>query len=374
MKITRVEIRVVTPQVTRYTWSHDLPEQFMTNTIVRIETDEGITGIGGVSNYTSYDFDRYTAETMRHLIPILIGRNPLERETLWYDMFPRVFPLSPTAMTGIDIALWDLLGRVSNLPIYQLLGGARDRILSYASTPLFADVEEYRRCVDDMIAKGFKAIKFHAWCLPDKDLELCRAVRKDHPGDDIAFMHDAENRYDRESSLRVARELEDLGFTWFEAPLPDYDFEGYQELTRRVNIPVIPSGNWIQDLPSFARAIQMKAWRTSRTDVTMCGGFTGGRKAMAIAHAAGQNCEIMCWGHTLISTANLHLALSMPNCKFYEQPIPYDSYEYGMKTVTRTQPDGYVYAPQGSGLGVEIDWEKMDAATIMTIDSNKLRK
>ncbi|MFN0195661.1 MAG: mandelate racemase/muconate lactonizing enzyme family protein [Planctomycetaceae bacterium] len=373
MKVTRIEVRVVAPQVTRYTWSHDLPEQFMTNTIVRIETDEGVTGIGGVSNYTSFDFDRYTAETIRHLIPIVVGRNPLERETIWHDMFPRVFPLSPTAMAAIDIALWDLLGRVANMPIYQLLGGARDRILAYASTPLLADVEAYRRCVDEMIAQGFKAIKFHAWCLPDKDLELARAVRKDHPGTEIAFMHDAENRYDRISALRVAQELEDLGFTWFEAPLPDYDIEGYQELTSRVNIPIIPSGNWIQDLPAFARTVQGGAWKIARTDVTMCGGFTGGRKAMAIAEAAGKKCEVMCWGHTLISTANLHLSLGSPNCTYYEQPIPYASYEYGMKDVVRTQPDGYVYAPKGPGLGVEIDWDAMNAATILTIDSDKRR-
>src|SRR5262245_32031452 len=79
MRIDRVEVRVVAPKVPRYTWSDDLPEQFMTNTIVRIYTDAGVEGVGAVANYTSYDYDRYTAETLRHLIPILGGRNPLER-------------------------------------------------------------------------------------------------------------------------------------------------------------------------------------------------------------------------------------------------------------------------------------------------------
>lgn len=371
MKIERVEVRVVAPEVQRYTWSHDLPEQYMTNTIVRIVTDEGAEGVGGVSNYTSFQFDRYTAETLRHLAPIVLRQNPLNREAVWKSLWPRVFPISPGALAVIDIALWDLLGKQAGLPLFQLLGGARERILSYASTPLLEDVPSYLTCVEEMLAQGFRAVKFHAWCLPEKDLELCRAVRKQFPGEDIAFMHDAENNYQRQDALRVAEELEDLGFTWFEAPLPDYDLDGYRELNQRVSIPVLPSGNWIQDLPAFAEALHSNAWRVARTDITACGGITPARKAMMLAETAGMNCEIMCWGNTLISTANLHLMLAFANGTYYEQPIPYDSYEYGMKDVTRTQSDGYVYAPQKPGLGVEIDWDAMQAATILEFDVTK---
>ncbi len=364
MKIERVKVQVVAPEVKRYTWSHDLPEQYMTNTIVRIYTDDGVEGVGGVSNYTSHDYDRYTAETLRHMTPDLIGKNPLEREAIRRSLWSRVFPLAPGALAAVDIALWDLLGKVSGLPIYQLLGGARDRIQSYASTPMLEDVPAYLEFIDQMLEQGFRAIKFHAWCLPDKDLELCRAARKKYP--DVAFMHDAENNYDRLSALRVAQELEDLEFTWLEAPLLDFDLEGYRDLTSRVNIPVIPSGNWIQDLPAFAEALRTQTWRSARTDVTVCGGFTQARKFLALAEASGVNCEIMAWGYTLISSANLHLMLSTPQCTYYEQPVPYDSYEYGMKDVIRTQRDGFVEAPRGPGLGVEIDWEAMDKATIVS--------
>jgi L-alanine-DL-glutamate epimerase-like enolase superfamily enzyme len=343
----------------------------MTNTLVQIHSDSGATGIGGVTNYTSYDYDRNTAETLRHLIPVLMGRDPLQRETLWRDLRPRAFPLAPGAMAAIDIALWDLLGKATNLPLYQLLGGARDRIPAYASTPLLPDVPAYLSFVDELIQQGFRAIKFHAWCIPDKDLELAREVRKHYAGDEIAFMHDAENNYDRSSALRVAAELEGLGFTWFEAPLPDYDLDGYRELTGSVRIPVLPSGNWFQDLPSFSAAILSKAWRVARTDITCCGGITPARKAMILAETAGMNCEVMCWGYTLISTANLHLMLAFPNATYYEQPVPYEAYEYGMQDVIRTQADGYVYAPHGPGLGVEVDWKAMAAATIHTFDTHR---
>ncbi len=316
-----------------------------------------------------HDQHRYTAETLRHFIPELIGLDPLQREAIAHRIRPRVFPQSPAALAVIDIALWDLLGKLANQPVHRLLGGARDRILSYASTPLLADIPAYLKFVDDLIAEGYRAIKFHSWCDPERDLPLVRAVRKQHPGREIAFMLDVENNYDRASALRVARELEDLDFVWFEAPLPDYDILGYRELTRSVSIPILPSGNWIQDLQSFASGIETKAWTAARTDATMCAGITNAKKVMNMAEAAGMNCEIMCWGFTLISTANLHLMLGSSNATYYEQPVPYDSYEYGMKDVTRTGPDGYVQAPQGPGLGVEVDWDAMARATIYTLSA-----
>ena len=102
----------------------------------------------------------------------------------------------------------------------------------------------------------------------------------------------------------------------------------------------------------------------------MCGGFTGGRKAMALVDAERMRCEIMSWGFTLVSAANLHLMLGFDNCTYYEQAVPYDSYEFGMKDVIRTGPDGSVEAPRGPGLGVEIDWDAMDASTIHMLSTH----
>ena len=82
MRIERVEVRVVAPKVQGFTWPHDLQEQYMTNTLVRVITAEGIEGVVGVSNYTSYDYDRYTCKTLRQLIPALVGRDALGRESL----------------------------------------------------------------------------------------------------------------------------------------------------------------------------------------------------------------------------------------------------------------------------------------------------
>ena len=178
-----------------------------------------------------------------------------------------------------------------------------------------------------------------------------------------------ENNYDLRSARRVGAELHDLGFTWFEAPLLDYDLPGYRELTRSVEVPIIPSGNWIQDLTAFQHALATRCWSAARTDVTVAGGFTGGRKYLSAVEAAGMRCEIMSWGNTLVSAANLHLMLGTGLSTYFEQAVPWEPYEYGMHDVIRTGPDGHVVAPSGPGLGVEIDWEGMEAATIHRLDS-----
>ena len=138
MKIDNVEVRVISPRGERYTWSHDLPEQHMTITLVRIRTDEGAEGIGGVGNYTSFHSDRYTAETLRHLIPLFPVWIHCCRRMSGIGCVPECFRSRPPLWPLIDIALWDLMGKVARLPLYQLLGGSRHRIQSYASTPLLA--------------------------------------------------------------------------------------------------------------------------------------------------------------------------------------------------------------------------------------------
>ena len=362
MKIERVEVQVVGPETKRYTWSHDLPEQFQSITLLRIFTDSGAEGLAAVWNAASYDYDRFTAEALRHLIPVLIGRDPKAREALLYDLRPRVYPQPPGALALIDIALWDLAARLENKPIYKLLGATRDSIASYASTPMLKDVDEYLAVTEDLLSQGFKAVKFHTWCVPDDDLALARAARRQFP--DVIFMLDAENNYDYDGALRVAEELRDLEFAWFEAPLPDHDLQGYRRLTAEAGIAIVPSGNWVRDLSLFEECLASSAWSVARTDVVMLDGITPAMEAMRLSRCAGMNCELVGWGYTLASLANLHVMLANDNCTYYEQPLPYDLFEYGMHEVIRTNPQGEVQAPGGPGLGLELDWSAMNAKSV----------
>ena len=372
MKIEKIEVYVVGPEDKHYTWSEDIPEVYQSNTLIRIFTDTNIIGEAAVWNATYFEYDKYTAESLRHLLPILIGKNPLNINEILYEIRPRVFPQPPGAQALIDNALWDIAGKQNNLPIYKLLGGERDKILSYASTVMYDTIDEYLKVIEEMQSQGFQAVKFHTYCIPKKDLELAKAARSAFPK--MSFMLDAENNYNLESSLEVAKELEKLEYTWFEAPLPDYDFEGYKKITDSVGIKIIPSGNWIVDLQRFSEAIKNKIWSATRTDMAMIGGLTNGKKAMDLSAAGGLNCEIMSWGYTLVSVANLHLMLSSNNCSYYEQPLPYETFEFGMDDVLRTNKDGHMHAPTKPGLGMEVNWDQMKTKVIHSFVCDKNKK
>lgn len=367
MKIQRVRVRVIGPDVTRYHWAEAMPEQYMTGTLVTIETDEGVEGNGLASTYAPFDFDRSCAESIRRMIPALRGADPLNREGLWRSLRAASLPTIPGAQSAVDIALWDLAAKVAGLPLHRFLGGYRSRILAYASTPTFPTVEEYLDRTQAWIDEGYRAVKFHAYGVLDHDIALVEAVRKRFPRRDVAFMFDPENHYTRREGLTMARVLDDLGFAWFEAPLNDFDLTGYRELRAAVDIPILPAGNWVTDLSMLREYLSAGAWDVARADVATCGGITPARKIMALAESFDMSCELQCWGYTLSQAANLHLMLALPNCTYFEQPVPYASFEYGMIDVIRPDAEGYVTVPDAPGLGMRIDWDAMRAATILEL-------
>ncbi|MBI1892683.1 MAG: mandelate racemase/muconate lactonizing enzyme family protein [Candidatus Rokubacteria bacterium] len=374
LEIERVQVYAVGPETERYAWASDMGEQFMTNNIVRITTRGGLEGVGASNSFTEHGYDRSVAETLRPLLPPLIGACPLEREAIWYRLQSHNLPGAPQALSAIDVALWDLTAKHAGLPLYQFLGGARSRIRSYASTPLLRDPQTYIDFVTQLQQEGFRAVKFHAWCDVDRDIEMARAVHARFGGSGLQFMLDVEQRYDRSGAYRAARELEAMGFTWFEAPLLDQDIEGYRDLRRRVNIPILPAGNWILDLTLLYQGIRAEAWSAVRVDTAVVGGITPARKVMALAEAAGMTAELQCWGYTLNQAANLHVMLAYSNCTFFEQPVPYPAFEFGMIDTIRTDAEGYVNAPAGPGLGVRVDWDAMHSAAFLTYEETKSGK
>jgi L-alanine-DL-glutamate epimerase-like enolase superfamily enzyme len=364
LAIDRAEVWVVGPETERYAWALEMPDQYMSNTILKLTTKGGLEGVAGAVMCSSHAFDRSVAETLRYLLPEIIGRSPLEREALWFRLRSLNTPLVPQAASLIDIALWDLAGKLAGLPLYQLLGGARDRVPAYASTPLLTDAAAYVDYCAARREEGFTAIKFHCWCEPSRDLPMVETVHRALAGDGLALMLDVEQRYSREQALAAARRLEPLGLAWFEAPLLDTDLEGYAELRRQTAVPIIPGGNTVLDLAGVERGLTIGAWSAARVDVTIAGGITPARKIMALAEAHNTTCELQCWGYTLTQAANLHVMLAHANCRYFEQPAPYPAFEYGALDVIRPDAEGNVRVPDAPGLGIGIDWPAVEAATI----------
>jgi L-alanine-DL-glutamate epimerase-like enolase superfamily enzyme len=368
LKIDRAEVFVVGPDVERYTWAEGMTGQYMANIILRLTTAGGLEGIAGAAMITPHGFDRSVGETLRWLLPDVMGLTPAEREAAWFRLRTLGTPEVPQARSLIDIALWDMAARQAGLPLYQLLGGARSKILSYASTPLLASNQAYIDYVAERQREGYKAIKFHCWCNPALDLPMCEAAHKRFAGSGLDLMLDVEQRYDRTGALRVGRRLGEMGFGWFEAPLVDTDIDGYRELKRKTAVPIIAAGNTWLDLQQIEQAIRLDCWSAVRVDATICGGITPLRKIMALAEANGMNVEVQCWGYTLTQAANLQVMLAFSNCTYFEQPAPYPAFEYGSVDVIRTDGEGCVHAPPGPGLGVRVDWEAVTKATILSFE------
>jgi L-alanine-DL-glutamate epimerase-like enolase superfamily enzyme len=363
--VERAEVFVVGPPTERYAWSESMSEQFMANTVLRLVTRGGLEGIAGAAMSSSHCFDQSVAETLRYLLPEVMGRSPLEREALWYRLRSLNTPLVPQAQSLIDIALWDLAAKAAGLPLWQMLGGARDAVPAYASTPLLADTQAYVDYVAERAEEGFRAVKFHCWCNPARDLPMVEAVRAAFAPERMALMLDVEQRYDRHQAVAAARRLDPLAMTWFEAPLIDTDLEGYAELRRASAVPILPAGNTILDLSQVRQGLAMGAWSMARVDATIAGGITPTRKIMALAEAHNTSCELQCWGYTLTQAANLHLMQAYTNCGWFEQPAPYPAFEYGSLDVIRPDRDGMVRVPDGPGLGVRVDWEAVERASLL---------
>lgn len=368
LRIDRAEVFVVGPETERYTWAEGMSEQYMANIVLRLTTAGGLEGVAGAAMITSHSFDRAVGETLRWVLPDVMGASFTEREAVWHRMRTLGTPQVPQAQSLVDIALWDMAAKAANLPLYQLLGGARSKILSYASTPLLKDNAAYMDYVAERQREGYKAIKFHCWCNPALDLPMCEAAHERFAGSGLDLMLDVEQRYDRRAALKVARRLSELGFGWFEAPLVDTDIEGYRLLKRSATVPIIAAGNTWLDLQMIEQAIRLDAWSAVRVDATICGGITPIRKIMALAEAYGMTVEVQCWGYTLTQAANLQVMLGFANCTYFEQPAPYPAFEYGSLDVIRTDSQGYVHAPPGPGLGIRIDWEATRKAAILSFE------
>ena len=364
LQIDRVEVVSLAPPVQRLSWALDMPGQFMTGTLLRISVRGGLSGVACAANFSDFEYESSVAETLRTLVPHMLGRHALAREAIWQELCSKTIPRAPQAQSLIDVALWDLAARAAGLPLWQMLGGYRSSIPAYASTPLLPDSEAYVDEVARLRAAGFKAIKFHCWCEPRRDTAMVERVAASGAADGAALMLDVEQRYDRDAALRVGRVLGEHGYEWFEAPLDDYDLLGYQHLARSLDVPVIPGGNSVTDARQLAAGLHLKCWDRLRVDVMSCGGLTPALKVMGMAGAHGLRVELQCWGYTLHQAANLALMLGQSNTSYFEQPLPYEPFEFAALQTIRTGADGMVHALAGAGLGIELDWQEVARATL----------
>ncbi len=379
LDIARLCVYVVTPDVTppyRFTGTCE-PSPLHYN-IVRLTTRGGVEGAAGVLSGDFYD-ERDTdddphgfADAFRPVIGGLIGQNVLRHEAIAVDLLAARSAPIPDPESLLEIAMWDAVARDADTPLYRLLGAARERIPAYASSPVFETVEGYLDYVRLIRGMGYPAVKFHTQCDPDFDLEMSSAVSAAFASTGLRFMVDLEQLYDYESAVRLGGALSDMPCDWLEAPLDDTAIDAYAELRRTVGVDIISAGNTVVELPAMADAIVRGAWSRLRCDPCNVGGISAARSAMALARAHGLTTELQSYGYPLSQAANLHVMLSVPGCSYFEHPVPIEHYEYACANPIRIEADGCVSAPDGPGLGLDLDWNRIERDASLVIDTDTM--
>ncbi len=378
MKITDVKSHVL---------AYDLPEELgysqqyyarRTAHIVEVSTDEGITGWGecfgpgpvAVAN-------RGIVEGV--IAPMIMGRDPLDRDVLWHHVYnllrdhgQKGMPLQ--ALSGVDIALWDICGKITGLPLCKLIGGQyRDQVPVYGYGMMLKreDTASHIARFEDEAAAikgmGFAATKMKVGLGVRDDIKLCEAVRKGI-GDDFPFMVDANHCYTVGDALEVGRALDGLNAYWFEEPVAPEDHDGYRELRAKLTTK-ISGGEAEFTRWGWRHLLEGRCLDIAQPEVCALGGISEYLKVLALCHTHFVPVVNHVWGSAVAVATNLHLLAAMPPLPgglFPREPmLEFDTTHNLFRDNLLADPldiqgqvarsGGFAKIPNGPGLGVEPD-------------------
>lgn len=361
MKITDVS-------VTLFAWDDIPPTRYAAHTglfsgrsqlgLVTLSTDEGIAGHAFLGS-ASYSAELDAGSLIAKLKPQILGQDPLDRERLYEALCRRQRHTNWRTIGAVDVALWDITGKAAGLPIHRLMGTYRHAAPAYASSAVLDSPQAYAEEASVFKERGWKAYKIHPPQTPDRDVEVCEAVRK-AVGDEFTLMLDATWSYRYEDAVRVGRVIEGLGFHWYEDPLADDDLYGYVKLRDKLDIPILATEYSPGAFHAYQPWILMRATDMLRGDVAVKGGITSLLKSAHLAEAFRMNYEIHHGGNSLNNVANLHVLMAIPNSEFFEVLLPAGAQQYGLIADIEVDGNGLVHAPDEPGLGYAIDFELIE--------------
>ena len=290
--------------------------------LVEIETDEGITGWGecfGPGNIALAN--KYIVEKV--IQPLIIGEDPINKEYIWHKVYnllrdsgQKGMPIQ--ALSGIDIALWDILAKKAKMPLYQLLGGKTNNkipVYGYGMMLQKKSVKElcelFKKEANQIKEKNFKAMKMKVGLGPKEDLMLVSAVRE-AIGDDFKLMVDANHAYNKNDALYVGRGLDEMEIYWFEEPVAPEDYDGYKELKEKLKTN-IAGGEAEFTKYGWNQLIKKNCIDIAQPEVCGLGGITEYLKVSALAQSNFIPIVNHVWGSALSVAVNLHLLTSLPD-------------------------------------------------------------
>jgi L-alanine-DL-glutamate epimerase-like enolase superfamily enzyme len=342
------------------------PEEDL-NTIVEVVTDEGLVGVG--SAMTSKSLVEAGAALLR---PHLIGERAdeparvtekLRQSTFWQGRGGAV----EHAISGIDIALWDLMGQICKQPVSRLLGGCyRERVKPYGSI-LFDEPGPLRDTLVQTVARGFRAIKLGWRPFGRRDRrtdELLVRTARETVGPDVELMVDAGGSeqfwpHGYKWAIETARMLAEYEIVWFEEALPPDDLDGYVELRRHSPVP-IATGEVLTRRQSFRPYLERQAVDIIQPDCTKCGGLTEAWRVAWMAYEQNILWVPHGWNTAIGLAADLALAAAVPVARYVEYLTPSPYIEEIITQPFRVDAEGYLTIPERPGLGIELNREALE--------------
>jgi L-alanine-DL-glutamate epimerase-like enolase superfamily enzyme len=363
LKITEVETLILRlPQVA------EICDGTQDAFVVRVHTDTGIVGLGEADSMPTVlkaIFDAPTSNSIGHgLRHLLIGQDPLQIEPLWQRLCDGTLYLGGAgvrlaAISGVEMALWDIAGKVAGRPVCDLLGGAfRRRVRAYASVLFPQDptqLEWVRSTASRLRQQGFGAVKF-GWggfgADLRSDLALARAAREG-VGDDADLLIDVGLCWDAPTTLARARHLAEYRPHWLEAPMPHEPVEAYAEVCGSSPVPIAcesPGGFW-ESLHFLSRG----HLHVILPDVSNVGGIGAWKRVAEAARLRGARCVPHSFSTGILTAASLHLVANQPTTDLIECSESGSPLNTALVRPALRPDDGYLSVPDGPGLGIELD-------------------
>jgi D-galactarolactone cycloisomerase len=335
--------------------------------LLEVETEDGVVGIG-----EAWGPARATAGYLEAIKAAYVGRELYERELIWSDIICRRYHLGlqsqlTACASGINMAIYDALGKTLGLPLCKLLGGhGRDRIPVYASDGYLTGdpANQLPAQLERIDGQGFAATKFKIGLNPKSDEERVRLARR-ILGDDMLLLVDANGNYTVDLALESMRRIASYDIHFYEEPLPPQDFRGYEILGSRAPIPVA-TGEALYTVWDFARLIEARAVDVVQPDFTLCGGLDQARGIALLCQLHNVRFSPHVWGSAVGLAAAVHFVAALPAYPHTDNvPAPclveYDVGDNPLRDELLTTPlrpvNGRLAVPEGPGLGVELDPE-----------------
>ncbi len=382
MKIEKIEPYVISDKLDTpfyfSQWQYDTRKIC----IVKITLENGAYGWGegyGPANVIKAGIEFFS--------PFLIGKAALEHEVLWQEMYLRSMDYARSgvlqaAISAIDVALWDIKGKLLDQPVSVLLGGIKNPIIQpYATGLYFTRVDDLeQKLVQEAIlykSQGFKAIKMKVGLGIKKDIKFVSAIRR-AIGPEMRLMIDANHAYSYREAVELARKVELYDISWFEEPVSPEDYEGYRKLRKNTTIPI--AGGECEYLKfGFKRLLENESVDIAQPDICAAGGLTEAKRIATLAQAYGKDVVPHSWGTWIAISAAAHFVGNLdknPGRMYDELPtMELDRSENALRDeVTQHSlriENGLLHVPRTPGLGVEVDMEALEKYMEPETDSDE---